>query len=142
MKAAVGLCPQCQKPAVDFSPLAGGAARCRGCGWEGKAEGLTSVPFEHDFASPEAMVAEFTKAVRKELLPFGTPLGVLLVRWGFVDPKRPDLFKRSIVVYLERATLALIRSVFETRDLIAREGLPEMRELGPQSQAKGDPNVH
>lgn len=117
MKDFAYFCPSCGSPTVERSVLAGGAASCNACRWNGKNEDLHAVPFEHDFGSPQAVLerftVEFTGAIAKYL---ALPLGSLLLKWGFIG--RAEL-KTDLAIYMRGIAVAAAKSIFETRDGLA-----------------------
>ena len=114
MKDTAYFCPFCGSPSVERSVLAGGAASCRSCSWKGKNEDLHSVPFEHDFSSPDQVIArfaaEFSGVIAQHL---AVPIGSLLMKWGFISSEELAV---DLGVYMKAMAAAAAKAVFETRE--------------------------
>lgn len=120
-------CPSCGGALVEVSSLAGGAAKCGTCTWEGRVEDLAVVPFEHGFTSQEEVLRAFFLDIRKFLATQAVLLefGRLLIKWGFlkgtsvkggytIDPK-------EYARYVGAMAKAVVSSVVEVRAEIERE---------------------
>jgi len=117
--STIFFCPECTSPAVDTSPLVGGSAKCRKCGWTGTH--LDLLTREVSGPGPEALIAAFSNDL-KLLLARNVvlPLGQLLQKWGFLSFKDPDA-QQVFARYMNAVTVALVRAIFEQRDKEAGE---------------------
>lgn len=111
-------CGQCGSPAVDASTLEGGEASCRACGWKGKSDALLLHPFQHDFLSNEQMLSTFTRDVKGLFTQeFTQSFLRMLLKWGFLGTAEPKIAAK----FLGNACRAIVLSVIETREIIAKE---------------------
>ena len=111
-------CPDCGSSSVEKPVLIGGSASCKSCEWKGPSSDLLAHKFEHDMGSPDAMtnrlVSEVTNVLVKLMV---TPLGRVLVRWGFLDPKH-KYASAHLRQFMLEAGKAMMISFVETRDKI------------------------
>jgi hypothetical protein len=126
MKGELKLCPQCGSASVDFSELAGGAARCRGCRWSGYNTELVVMPFEHEFLADESMAVSMVNDMRLLLSgPQGVPYLKFLMKWGFLVGKENDIAgtvdRKKFARYLTAISKGILTSVLEER---ARQDIP------------------
>ena len=127
-------CPQCGSPAISRSSLAGGEATCRSCNWTGSSNDVQAVPFSHDFLSDEQVVHRFTAEVANTIMQhMGTPVGRLLLKWGFVTP---EFIAAELPVYGRAIALATVRSIIETRESLATGKIGRLPKK-PEGQRKG-----
>lgn len=119
MNVSVKLCPQCGSPGVDFSPLAGGAAQCRGCRWQGKVDDLLAIPGTaevNDEATLGAMLNDVRRLLSGEL---GLPYLKFLMKWGFIagDPLNPKetIDRKAFARYMAAIGRAVLTSMLEER---------------------------
>lgn len=117
---AVYFCPKCQSPRVEFSSLAGGAASCSGCGWSGTRDDLLFRPIQHLCGMPETMVQQLFNDYRGFFARNGKEFGELLIKWGFVDIKKPEAAK-VVTRYLIAFVKAGVQSMLELRVLLQAE---------------------
>lgn len=122
MKGEIRMCPQCGSAGVDFSQLACGEARCRGCHWEGPREELLVTPIDHDFLASEAALAEMANDMRQLLSgELGLPYLKFLLKWGFLDADATDLVhtldRKQFSRYLTAIANSVLTSVLTERSL-------------------------
>jgi hypothetical protein len=118
-------CPACGAADVTSSALAGGAASCNVCNWRGTAEDLAVFRFSHDMGTPEEVFRAFFIEVRRLLgSKFATGIGLLLIKWGFLDEiteRNKKDFTKKLARYVASASLAMTHSIIETRAAIEKE---------------------
>lgn len=120
MKSTAKFCPQCGSPAVNFSELANGEAKCRGCGWTGNGSELLLVPFSHDFMSDESVLINMVNDIR---LLLSGELGVhylrFLIKWGFIKANSSRLIetidRKAFARYLAKIATAIAQAIIEER---------------------------
>lgn len=117
------LCPRCGAASVDYSTLSGGVATCRACGWEGREDALTLVPFDHMYGGDDGVANMLHGELRKlfSQQDVAVPLLRFLVRWGFVPVEggRPSV--KHTTRYLAAIALGLVNIVIAEREAIERE---------------------
>jgi len=120
-------CPACGAADVQSSSLAGGAAKCNVCNWAGTVEELAVFRFSHDMGTTEEVFRAFFIEVRKLLgAQFATSIGLLLIKWGFLEqltPKNTKDFTKKLARYVAAASMAVTHSIIETRAAIEKERL-------------------
>lgn len=114
----VYFCPQCIKPTVDASSLAGSTCSCRGCGWSGPQEELLVHEVTHEFANQGEMLTLFAKDIRLFLAHNALEFGKILIKWGLL-PNTPS--RQLIVRYVLAAAKGIATSVMEEREKIEIE---------------------
>lgn len=126
---SVKFCPQCGSASVEFSSLAMGQGSCKGCGWQGLADDLLTVPIQHDFVGREDVLVAMVNDVRTFLSgELGLPWLKFLLKWGFIsgdlnnaaatiDRKK---FARYLAIIGQSAVTALIAQ--RVRDSHQAEG--------------------
>ena len=118
-------CPTCGCADVTASDLAGGAAKCNICTWTGKVEELATFRFTHDMGSTEEVFKAFFTDMRKVLArDFATAIGLLLIKWGFMDspdPKNHDQIVRVLNRYMGAVAQAICKSIVAERQKMERE---------------------
>jgi hypothetical protein len=120
----VRLCPRCMSALVETTTstlvdLPGtdtvNEAKCRTCGWAGKAGELLALPFGNPFGNGEAAVEAFSRdvlmAIAKEC---AMPIGRVLVRWGFIPDRNID--KRQFSAYMAAVSKAVALSIVTERE--------------------------
>lgn len=127
------MCPRCGSPSVDFSGLAGGAASCRGCKWNGVVEELLSVPGGSAF-SDEATLTSILNDMRQLLSgQLGLPYLKFLMKWGFLngDQNNPagTVDRKLYARYITAIGRAILGAVFEER--ARQEALSVAERVGP-----------
>jgi hypothetical protein len=111
-------CPSCNSPAVDYSSLVGGFAKCNVCNWEGVREDLLAAPFSHIYGDQSGVDFLLAREI-KQLLGSSEMTKLLvrfLARWGFVDIKQG----RAVVVgevkkYLEALAITFLKTIVNVR---------------------------
>lgn len=132
----VKFCPQCASAHVDFSSLAGGQARCHGCGWEGPVDTLLAVPIQHDFMmGKESILREMMGDVRKFLsAELGLPWLKFLIKWGFlegdIEHLGETLDRKKFARYLAAIGRATLMAVIEERAKQSREAAQKVMNDG------------
>ena len=120
-------CPQCGSAAVDFSALAGGAAKCRGCGWAGTCDDLLTVPIGGNFLDGSMVVGmmnDLRNLISGEL---GVPYLKFLIRWGFLQADvarlRDTLDRKKFARYVAAIARSLLIAIVEERVKIEVESV-------------------
>ena len=124
MSEMVYQCPGCGSPAVEFSNLVGGSARCNACRWEGVREDLLGTPFEHVLGTPEGIGFELLNDTRRLLSSplFLGELGGFLSRWGFIDLSLPKaVLVKTVTRYVSAIARAVLTAVIQERETIEKE---------------------
>lgn len=124
MSETIYQCPNCGSPAVEFSGLVGGNARCNACRWEGTREDLLGTPFEHALGTPDGIGFELMNDARRLLSNplFLGELGGFLNRWGFIDLKLPkEVVVKSVTRYVAAIARAILSAVIQERENIEKE---------------------
>lgn len=129
-KSDVKFCPQCGSAAVDYSPLAGGAATCRGCLWKGTNTDLLVVPIQHEFLADEHIVNGMMSDLRKLLAgELGLPYLKFLLKWGFLEGDiaraKDTIDRKKFSRYIAAIAQAILLAVIETRAKLATAAKPE-----------------
>lgn len=117
-------CPVCGSPAVEFSELVNGPARCNACRWSGTREELLGTPFEHMLGSREGIGFELFNDTRRLLSApvFLVNLGGFLNRWGFIDLSAPkDVVVRMTTRYVAAIARAVLQGIIAEREKIEIE---------------------
>lgn len=120
----VYMCPDCGSPAVEFSELAGGTAKCKACKWSGSREQLLGTPFQHALGSREGIGFELHNDLRRL---FSTPvfvvqLGGFLNRWGFINLQDDkSVVTRATTRYVAAIARAVLTAIIEEREKIEKE---------------------
>lgn len=126
MTDGLRLCLVCGSPAVDFSELTGGEAKCRGCGWVGKKEDLALIPTTHTNYSEEqllSLVSEMRALISTDM---GVPLLKFLIRWGFLSADLDNLANTVDRKLFSRYLAAIAKNILVTM-LSQREALEKER---------------
>lgn len=110
-------CPSCGKPTVEFSELLG-SANCLSCPWKGNTTDLL-VSSGGDYTPTELSVQAQHEFVGLVASALATPVLRWLVKYGFVD--NDEGLQQSVLRYVKAGTVAIYRSILETRLQIARE---------------------
>jgi hypothetical protein len=118
-------CAQCGAADVSVSALAGGAAKCNVCSWQGKKEELAALPFAHDLGSPDAVFQQFFSDIRRLLSQqFAQDVGRMLIKWGFLEAPTPKNAKKTqqiLARYIATIAKALAASIVTTRAELEKE---------------------
>lgn len=128
LKQRVRLCPKCGSAAVDFSTLSGGRAECRACRWQGSAEELVNLPFDHMYGGDEGVAVTLHNDLRAL---FSNPLmatGLVrfLAKWGFVPTDKDGKADAKLATrYIAAMGRGLFRAVIEEREKIELESKKE-----------------
>lgn len=118
METSVRFCPQCGSAGVDYSSLAGGAAHCRGCQWDGPKEELLAVPMADD--SDQQLISRLMGEMRKLLSgELGLPYLKFLLRWGFLKADVANIDKtldrKAYSRYIAAIARAILTAIIEER---------------------------
>lgn len=114
----VRFCPVCGSAGVNFSELAGGNARCRGCGWDGQREELLAVPMPADSDSQllVRLMGEMRRLLSGEL---GLPYLRFLIKWGFLKADEKDiagtLDRKAFARYIAAIAKSVLTAILEER---------------------------
>ena len=118
-------CPECGSAKITASTLAGGAASCGVCTWQGSTTDLLTYTFQHALGSQDEIVRQFLLDARTVISKsFAIQIGSLLVRWGFVDDPTPSNVKavnKQLARYVGAIATAVVKAVFETRGKVEKE---------------------
>lgn len=111
-------CPKCQQPTVDASPLVGGSAKCRTCGWSGQQVELLCRDVEGP--PPEELVKAFSNDLKLLIAEnVAIPLARFLQKWGFLTAPTATQ-KDQMMRYMSAATFAVAMALLEQRDKEAK----------------------
>jgi len=116
-------CPRCVSAAIDASLLIGGAASCRSCGWSGKKEECLHKEINHQFASRDEILREFSRDVQLLVAQFGAvPIGRMLRKWGFLvdgPDGKPDT--QVLARYVRAIARGIANEIVKEREAVERE---------------------
>lgn len=117
-------CPQCGSASVEFSPLAGGAASCRACKWQGVLEDLLGVPVPTGDSAQ--LVGRLFQDLRTLLSgELGVPYLKFLLRWGFLAADLENLTgtldRKKYARYIMAIAKAIFLAIIEVRQELERE---------------------
>lgn len=116
MKDFAYFCPACGTSSVESSMLAGGAASCAICHWEGKREELLALPLEHQFSGQEEMLKTFITQLSNVMSKSAAMgIGRVLLQWGFITLGKPEETTEELKKYIRAMMVAAAGAVIETR---------------------------
>ncbi len=118
-------CPACGSADITASSLAGGEASCNTCTWKGGTVDLPTFHFTHDMGTPEEVFTAFFRDVRKLLgQNFATPIGHMLIKWGFLDApdqKNAQQVTRTLSRFIGSISKAVVVAIIEERRAMEKE---------------------
>jgi hypothetical protein len=117
-------CAACGGADVLASELAGGDASCNICGWKGTVEELATFHFNHNMGSPEEVFHRFFMDIRKLLGAMAAPIGVVLIKWGFIEQPTAEnatVIQKELARYVAGIGKAIAESITKTRADIEKE---------------------
>lgn len=123
----VYVCMSCGSPAVEYSPLVGGEASCRACGWSGSREGLGAIPVRKDgLIGGESTFTSMYNDFRKVFQASAPNSVAFLVKWGFIPAEQKGMKvevsdKTLALKYVNGIFQGALRGLLETRDRVERE---------------------
>ncbi len=120
------VCPDCGSSMVEFSPLAGGLAKCGVCKWEGAREALLAVPFQNNMGAPAEVIVAIRNDLRKIIGQMATPLLTFLIKWGFVEAvqqkgKVKVTNPAMVIRYMNAISAGLFSAILAERSKIEKE---------------------